>query len=140
MNELDIDILAGTPFMSTNDISVRPARQQILKDDTNIVHHGTSPSYSPNRVCRTTAYILKPEATSVIWPGSYLELVLPSDLQPECTLAIETRTDKFLNNWPPPSIIEAVSGKVLYLITLTSPCLYAKMNILPSLSHHRTLL
>ena len=62
----------------------------------------------------TQAYILKPEATSVIWPGSYLELALPSDLQPECTLAIESRMDnvKFLNNWPPPSIIEAVSGKV----------------------------
>ena len=61
---------------------------------------------------RTQVYILKPEATSVIWPGSYLELALLSDLQPECTLAIESRTDnvKFLNNWSPPSII--VSGKV----------------------------
>ena len=100
--------------MSTNDISVRPTKQQILIGDTNIVHCGTSPSDSPNRVRRTQAYILQPEATSVIWPGSYLELALPSDLQPECTLAIESRTEnvKFLNNWLPPSIIEAVSGKV----------------------------
>ena len=100
--------------MSTNDISVRPAKQQILIGDTNIVHYGTSPSDLPNRVRRTQAYILKPEATSVIWSESYLELALPSDLQPECTLAIESRTNnvKFLNNWPPPSIIEAVSGKV----------------------------
>ena len=114
MNELDVDIFAGIPFMSTNDISVRPAKQQILIVDTNIVHCGTSPSGSPNRVRRTQAYILKPEATSVIWPGIYLELALPSDLQPECTLAIESRTDnvKFLNNWPPPRIIEAVNGKV----------------------------
>ena len=114
MNELDVHILAGTPFMSKNDISVRPAKQQSLIGDTNIVHYGTSPSDSPNRVRRTQAYILKPEATSVIWPGSYLELALPSDLQPECTLAIESRTGnvKFLNNCPPPSIIEAVSEKV----------------------------
>ena len=99
--------------MSTNDISVRPAKQQNLIGDTNIVHCGTSPSDSPNPVRRTQAYILKPEATSVIWPGSYLELALPSDLQPECTLAIGSRTGnvKFLNNWPPPNIIEAVSGK-----------------------------
>ena len=111
MNELDVDILAGIPFMSTNDISVRPAKQQILIGDTNIVHYSTFPSDSPNRVRRTQAYIF---ATSVIWPGSCLELALPSDLQPVCTLAIESRTDnvKFLNNWPPPSIIEAVSGKV----------------------------
>ena len=68
MNELDVDILAGIPFMSTNDISVRPAKQQILIGDTNIVHYGTSPSDSSNRVRRTQAYILKPETTSVIWP------------------------------------------------------------------------
>ena len=88
----------------------------------------TSPSDSPNRVRRTQAYILKPKTTSVIWPGNYLELALPSDLQPECTLAIESKTNnvKFLNNWPPPSIIVA---KFVYLITLTSPCVYAKMNI-----------
>ena len=105
MNELDVDILAGIPFMSTNDISVIPAKQQILIGDTNIVHCGTSTSDSPKRVRRTQAYILTPEAISVIWSGSYLELALPSDLQPECTLAIESRTDnvKFLNNWPPPS-------------------------------------
>ena len=74
----------------------------------------TSPSDSSNRVRRTQAYILKPEATSVIWPGNYLELALSSDFEPECTLAIESKTDnvKFLNKWPPPSIIEAVSGKV----------------------------
>ena len=114
VNELDVDILAGIPFISTNDISVNPAKQQILLGDTNIVHYGTSPSDSPNRLRRTQAYILKPEATSVTWPGSYLELALPSDLQPECTLATEYRTDnvKFPNNWPPPSIIEAVSGTV----------------------------
>ena len=114
MNELDVDILAGIPFMLTNDISVRPAKHKILIDDTNIIHYGTSPSDSPNRVRRTQAYILKTEATYVIWPKTYLELALPSDLQPECTLAIESRTDnvKFLNNWPPPSIIEAVSSKV----------------------------
>ena len=100
MNELDVDILAGIPFMLTNDISVRPAKQQILIGDTNVVHYGTSPSDSPNRVHRTQADILKPEVTSVAWPGSYLELALPSDLQPECTLAIESRTDsvKFFNN------------------------------------------
>ena len=128
VNELDVEILAGIPFMSTNDISVSPAKQQILIGETNIVHYGISPSDSPNRVRRTQAYILKPEATSVIWPGSYLELALPSDLQPECTLAFESRTDnvKFLNNWPPPSIIEVVSGKVRIP---NNTSLYAKMNI-----------
>ena len=72
VNELDVDILAGISFMSSNDISVRPAKNQILIGDTNIVHYGTFPSDSPNRVRRTQAYILKLEATSVIWSGTNL--------------------------------------------------------------------
>ena len=28
VNDLDIDILAGIPFMTTNDISLRPSKQQ----------------------------------------------------------------------------------------------------------------
>ena len=112
VNDLDVDILAGIPFMAVNDISVRPAKQQIMISDNITVHYGTSDSNNQNHVRR--AYVLKPETTSVIWPGSYLEVALPSDLQPECTLAIESRSDnvKFPTDWPPPGIIEAISGKV----------------------------
>ena len=131
MNELDVDILAGTLSCQQMTFLLDQQKQQILIGDTNIFHYGTSPSDSPNRLRRTHAYILKPEATSVIWPGSYLELALPSDLQPEYTLAIESRTDnvKFLNNWPPPSIIEAVSGKVRTPNNTDEPLSLRKMNI-----------
>ena len=113
VNDLDVDILAGIPFMALN-ISVRPAKQQIMIGDTNTVHYGTSGTDNHNRVRRAQAYVLKPETTSVVWPGGYVELALPSDLQPECTLAIESRSDnvKLPTDWPPPSIIEAISGKV----------------------------
>ena len=42
VNDLDIDILADIPFMSTNDICVRPAKQHIVINITNIDHYGTS--------------------------------------------------------------------------------------------------
>ena len=59
-------------------------------------------------------HLLKPEASSVICPGGYIELALPSDGQPECTSAVESISDNgnFNADWLPPSIIEAVSGKV----------------------------
>ena len=72
VNDLDVDILAGIPFMAVNDISVRPAKQQILIGDTYVVHYGISDSYNQNRVRRAHAYVLKPEASSVIWPGGYI--------------------------------------------------------------------
>ena len=116
VNDLDVDISAGIPFMSLNDISVRPEKKQIMIGDTNTVHYGTSDSDNHNGVCRAHAYVLKPETTSVVWPGGYMyvELALPFDLQPECTLAIESRSDnvKLPTDWPPPSIIEAFSDKV----------------------------
>ena len=33
VKNLDVDILAGTPFMESNDIAVRPAKQQVLLGD-----------------------------------------------------------------------------------------------------------
>lgn len=114
VNDLDVDILAGIPFMSSNDVSVRPAKHQILIGDSSIVYYDTTPSDPHNHVRRTQAYVLKPKASSVIWPGSYIELTLPSDLQPDCTVAVESRIDnvKYLKKWPPPGIIEAVSGRI----------------------------
>ena len=123
VNDLDVDILAGIPFMALNDISVRPAKQQIMIGDTKTVHYGTSDTDNHNRIRRAHAYVLKPETTSVVWPGGYVELALPSILQPECTLAIESRSDnvKVPTDWPPPSIIEAVSGKVCISIDTDEP-------------------
>ena len=123
VNDLDVDILAGIPFMAHNDVSVRPAKHQILIGDSVIVTYGTLHSDSHNRVRRTQAHILKPETTSVIWPGNYLEIALPSDLQPDCTVAIEARIGnvKSPQNWPPPGIIEAVSDKIRIPNNTSSP-------------------
>ena len=74
--------------MSTNDISVRPAKQQILIGDTNIVHYGTSPSDSPNRL---TYNQNAPWQLSLGWTMSNFSITAPP---------------------PPPSIIEAISSKV----------------------------
>ena len=38
VNDLDVDILAGTPFLVTKDISIRPAKHQITIQDSNIIY------------------------------------------------------------------------------------------------------
>ena len=37
VNNLDVDILAGIPFLFANDVSVRPAKQQIIIGGPDII-------------------------------------------------------------------------------------------------------
>ena len=70
VDDLDVDILAGIPFMTVNDISVRPAKQQIMINESTLVYYGSLPDQSScNRVRRTQAYVLKssPCSTVVSW-------------------------------------------------------------------------
>ena len=91
VNDLDIDVLAGMPFISSNDITMRPYKQYLILGDGPVIHYGL-PSEGPSsvqRVRRTHAYLLRNEAPStVIWPGSYLEVNIPKEIHPESTLII----------------------------------------------------
>ena len=44
VEDLDVDILAGTPFMSVNDIAVRSARRQVILGDGSTFTYGSAPS------------------------------------------------------------------------------------------------
>ena len=45
VDNLDVDILAGIPFMTTNDISVRPAKQMISFADGSVEQYGSNRTY-----------------------------------------------------------------------------------------------
>ena len=46
VEDLDVDVLAGTPFMITNDISVRPAKGQVLIQGSEILAYHPESSVS----------------------------------------------------------------------------------------------
>lgn len=53
---LDIDVLAGIPFMESNDISVRPLKHQVLIGDNTIYYmeilsQNTSVNVTPKLMC-----------------------------------------------------------------------------------------
>ena len=122
---LDVDVLAGTPFMATNDISIRPAMQQITIKGTSVTYYSpTSSDSHHHHVRRTQAHLLRaPAVASVIWPGEYLEMSIPKELEPDISLALEPRPDytKHDKNWPRPHILEAVAGRVRILNDSTEP-------------------
>ena len=131
VEDLDVDVLAGTPFMITNDISVRPAKGQVLIQDNEILAYNpeSNASSQAHAVRRTQSYVLRSSApTTVILPGEYLELDIPPNLYPERTLAIEPRTDAPSNNcskvsqlWPQNHIVEAVANRVRILNNTPKP-------------------
>ena len=39
---LDVDVLAGTPFMEANDVAVRPAKREVILGDGTVYEYGSS--------------------------------------------------------------------------------------------------
>lgn len=79
IESLDIDVLAGIPFMESNDISVRPYKHQVLIGDSTIYTYGDS---LPIRIsqCDPKAHVLPTVASTTTWPKDYLEVDVPKSI------------------------------------------------------------
>ena len=86
--------------MTLNDISIRPAKHQIIIGGWDVVQYDTStPDPSHIRVRRTQAFVLRSGSTStVVWPGSYIEVSLPPEIGPDSSLTIELRSNAVKNS------------------------------------------
>ena len=82
VEDLDVEVLAGTPLLVSNDISIRPVKSQITIGKT-VIHYGDD---NTNRsqchtVRRAQAHVLRaPASSTTVWPGDYIELSIPSVL------------------------------------------------------------
>ena len=122
VEDMDVDVLAGVPFMSLNDVSVRPAKHQVLFSDGTSFHYGAPPNHSgPHVVRRTQAFVVRsPAQATTIWPGEFVEVDIPSELPVvDDILALEPRCDTHLltsdisrRQWPTPCITASVAGKI----------------------------
>ena len=136
VDDLDVDVLAGTPFLIANDISVRPAKCQVRIQDSEVVHyeHKSDQTTASHAVRRGQCYTLRaPPSATVLWPGDYVELDVPPDLGDDCVLALQPRTDtpvpKHTNPssiWPEPQIVEAVGAKVRLVNSSQEPKLIGR--------------
>ena len=118
VRDLDVEVLAGTPFMELNDISVRPAKRQVITSDGTQYKYGSSgQSPGPQKV-RRASVLRAPNARTTIWPGDFVEISLPQDMADEHLLALEPRSDcpsalsSRENMWPEPAVIANVAGKI----------------------------
>ena len=116
VDKLDVEILAGIPFMTLNDVAVRPSRSLITIQDHEYINY-SSPSTKSNPVIRSiSAQVLRCPASITVWPGDFLELEVPPEFPPDSEVAVECRTDNARNQhmskqrqqWPQPQIADTV--------------------------------
>ena len=131
VKDLDVDILAGTPFMTSNDIAVRPAKREIIIAGCDVASYGCSQSLQTHYAVRACHLLRAPNTNTTICPGEFLEIDALSELLlKDCTLAIEPRMDfshlKPANTWPQPDIVQSIGTKLRLLNNTTEPLLVRK--------------
>ena len=103
VDELDVDILAETPFMALTDISVRLSLQQISIQGFHILCYGAEGPDTLQTMYGAPSpmsYVLHHHLQSFGQESIYIQL--PSQIHPDCILALEPRPDcvRSTRNWP----------------------------------------
>ena len=79
--------------MEQNNISVRPAKCQVITSDGTQGKYGSSgQSPGPQKVGRVSV-LRAPNARTTIWPSDFVEISLPQDMVDEHLLALEPHSD-----------------------------------------------
>jgi hypothetical protein len=93
VKQLDVDVLAGNPFLVTNDIATRPAKNQIVIKGTHVVYYGNQQEGGTS-VRRAQAYLLRsPAHQTTLLPGEFVEFAIPQNCDPDVAWALEPRSD-----------------------------------------------
>ena len=130
VDDLDLDILPGTPFLIAQDITVRTAKCQVRIKTEIIQYEPTNDATtSSHAVLRAEIFTLRaPSSATVVWPGEYSELDILPDLGDDRILTLQPRTDTPISKhtkpahiWPEPQILEAVGSKIHLVNTSNEP-------------------
>ena len=91
-------------------------------------------------VRRAQSFTLRaPSSATVVWPGEYLDLDIPSDLGDDPILALQPRNDTSISKhtkpthiWPEPQVLEAVGSKMLIRTHCRAIDIFIFHDLLPS--------
>ena len=115
---LDVDVLAGTPFMRVNDVSIRPAACTVSIGNSVVFRYDAGDSaVSVKPAARRAHCTLRASPSAqTLWPGEYLELDVP-DFTPDSQVAVEPticspRPGDPDSTWPHPTVTQLVSSKI----------------------------
>ena len=125
VDDLDVDILAGVPFMEENDVAVRPKSKSIsIGDNCNFTYDGSVPKCPVNN----RSSILRTTAKTTVWPGDFLDVTMPAkELSLHDTLvAIEPHSTSQCPEWPAPGVYQSVGSRIRIVNSTDSPQIFKK--------------
>ena len=130
VEDLDVEVLAGTPFMETNDVAVRPAKREVHLGNGSVYTYGSKSTPSPLPTVRWAFVLRAPAPSKTVWPGEFVEVRLPDGATPDSEYALEPRTDapsshnlKPSQLWPQPSVVSSVARAIRIPNLSTEPSL-----------------
>ena len=125
VDDLDVDILAGVPFMEENDISVRPRNKTITVGDT---HHFSYKTTSPSCSTRCRSTVLRATSRTTVWPGEFLDVNVGENLtlNNDSLVAIEPHTSSSAMEWPKPGVYQSVANHIRLVNSTDSPQVFKK--------------
>ena len=85
VENLDVDILAGMPFMHRNEVGVFPARHEVLFGDGTVHRYMHKSPSEPVYSTRRALVLRAPPQSLTVWPGDFVEVSLPSDCSMDTT-------------------------------------------------------
>ena len=98
--------------MESNDITVHPAKCQVILHDGTIHQYGSQQPVKVNSTACRAIVLRSPPRSMTVWPRDFLEVELPSDVPPDSVFVLEPRTDAHSVRkltasqlWPHPSTV-----------------------------------
>ena len=136
VKNLDVDIIGGIPFMTSNDIAVRPARQIIIFDDDTVCPYGNQLQKYKNNI-RPTSGVLRCTQKETVWPGEYVEINVPEGFNSESPIVVEpdVNSNHATVSWPQHNILTCIAGKVRIPNTLNFPLSLKRHEHIGRISH-----
>ncbi|CAC5394087.1 unnamed protein product [Mytilus coruscus] len=117
--------------MEKNDISIRPARRQVLIGNDCIYKYGSSANGTSNCAVRRAHVARAPSDATTLWPGDYIDVKIHTDMvSTDDIFFIEPNNNdshEKLFTWPEPSLVSSVAGN-LRIPNLTDEPLVLKRN------------
>ena len=115
VEDLDVEVLAGTPFMEANDVAVRPAKREVLLANDSTYTYGSQAPLSPPTTVRRAFVHPCSYSLQDCLARRFLEVQLPDDAPPDSEYALEPCTDApSLRNlkpsqlWLQPGVVSSV--------------------------------
>ena len=80
IEDLDVAVLARTPFMEANNIAVWFAKREVLLGNGSTYTYGSQAPPSPPTTVRRAFVLHAPTPSKTLWPGEFLEVQLQTML------------------------------------------------------------